>query len=84
MEEKKTVFNLRFDAGFYDWTMTLHTTEPMTDEEIEKVISKYSEIVKMDAPYHYYCPVDILDRICDDKGWSWENLDWDEIIIKVW
>lgn len=80
--DKRTEFKLRFKQFPEDYRMILRTIEPQTEEEIRNLIDIYSEILYDGG--NNYSPLDILDYICDVKGWSWEDADWQEIIIKDW
>ena len=85
MEEKKTVFYVTFkskDAELPDWEMTLRTTEPKTESEVESLISYWAEV--NDRNKEDYCPVDIMDDLCEDKGWTWEDRDFGEMVISEW
>ena len=79
--DKRTEFKLRFKDPTDDWTMILRTTEPYTEEGIRNLIDIHSTILS-DAGYEDISPLDILDRICEDKGWSWEDMDWQEMEIE--
>ena len=79
--DKRTEFKLRFKDPTDDWTMILRTTEPYTEEGIRNLIDIYSTIL-YDAGYEDISPLDILDRICEGKGWSWEDMDWQEMEIE--
>ncbi len=81
--EKRTEFKLRFKGNYVDIEVILRTTEPYTEEGIRNLIDIHSTILS-DAGHEDYTPVDILDRICEDKGWSWEDRDWQEMVIDDW
>lgn len=86
--DKRTEFKLRFSAPSYadwdtdDWTMILRTTEPVSENDIRYLIDVYKkQISEYDDDYS---PLDILDEICDEKGWDWEDSDWNEVVIDNW
>lgn len=82
--DKRTEFKLRFvEADGDDWLMILRTTEPVTEEEIRNLIDIWSDILYT-ARDTDYDPLDIMDHICDDKGWLWEDMDWQEMEIVDW
>ena len=84
-EEKRCEFKLAFKDkdGFDDWKMTLKTTEPKTEAEIISLIDYYAEVNERNNEGDY-SPVCILDDLCEEKGWSWEDRDFDEIKIIEW
>ena len=81
--DKRTEFKLRFvdNLTCEDWTMILRTSEPHTEEEILALIDVYAARAKADDP-DCFCPVDILDYLCDEQGWNWEDMDYREVVIK--
>lgn len=81
--DKRTEFKLRFtEPDGDDWLMILRTTEPQTEDAIRNLIDIHSDIIN--TAHDDYSPVDIMDRICDDKGWMWEDMDWQEMEIVDW
>ena len=81
--DKRARFELRFvGKAEEDWEMVLHTSEPVTEEEITNLIEIHSEILHDGG--NDYSPVDILDRICDEKGWRWEDAGLDQVVIQEW
>ena len=88
--KKKTEFDLIFkDYDYKDWFITLHTSEPKTNDEIEDIIMTYADIVSNGILSEDYCPVDIMDRLCDamqDEGrdWYWADAIIDEVVINGW
>lgn len=82
-EDRRTEFKLRFVDSTDDRTMILRTTEPYTEKGIRNLIDIHSCILT-DYGHDDYSPVDILDRICDDKGWQWEDMDYQEMEIDDW
>ena len=59
---RKTRFDLVFkDPNNMDWHITLHTSEPKTDEEIEDLIMNFADMCNTDG--YEYSPVDIMDRL---------------------
>lgn len=92
MENKKTVFNSIFkDYNYEDWQMTLHTSEPKTNREIEEIINNCIDMLNALGANERedYSPVDIMDRICEDiqdegRDWYWTDMDWDAIVIDDW
>lgn len=78
--ETKTLFKLRFnEAGMPSYEMLLRTSEPKTEDEIKSLILYYAEInARIEEPYS---PVTILDDLCEEKGWDWEDLEYGEIIF---
>lgn len=74
---RKTRFDLVFkDPNNMDWHITLHTSEPKTDEEIEDLIMNFADMCNTDG--YEYSPVDIMDRLVDymeneDRYWWWED-----------
>lgn len=85
MNNKRTEFKLRFtqDNGF-DYAMILRTTEPHTEEEIRYLIDHQIERFCETAPDEDYSPVDIMDSLTEEKGWEWEDLDYQEMEIENW
>lgn len=81
--EKRTEFKLRFKTNYVDIEVILRTTEPYTEEGIRNLIEIHSTILS-DTGHEDYTPVDILDRIYEEKGWSWEDRDWQEMVIDDW
>lgn len=83
-------FNLMFkDPDVNDWYITLHTSEPQTNEEIMDLILTYAEMISNGYLSECYCPTDIMDRLCDamqDDGrdWWWENMNVEIVEIKEW
>lgn len=86
MEDKKTVFKLRFkDNGpCGDFEITLKTTEPETEEYIRRLILNHCRLYNPSE--EDFSPVDIMDDVCDENGWDWEDTDYDEMIFttKQW
>lgn len=82
-EDTRTEFKLRFKAKYGDYEVILRTTEPYTESGIRNLIDIHAMILS-DAGHEDYTPVDILDRICEDKGWNWEDMDWQEMVIDDW
>lgn len=84
----KTKFNLIFkDPNYIDWEITLHTSEPRTEEEILNLIEIWSDFCN--TYLDDYSPVDIMDRLVDymqDDGrdWDWTDMDYDAIEITDW
>ena len=81
---KRTEFRLVFkekDKELPDWRITLKTTEPKTEEEIKSLISYWDEV--NDRSMEDYSPVDIMDDLCEDKGWSWEDTDYQELVFEI-
>ena len=73
---RKTRFDLVFkDPNNMDWHITLHTSEPKTDEEIEDLIMNFADMCNTDG--YEYSPVDIMDRLViwknEDRYWWWED-----------
>lgn len=73
---RKTRFDLVFkDPNNMDQHITLHTSEPKTDEEIEDLIMNFADMCNTDG--YEYSPVDIMDRLCymenEDRYWWWED-----------
>ena len=82
--DKRNEFKLRFaEADGDDWLVILRTTEPQTEEDIRNLIDIHSDILYTSRDIDY-TPVDIMDRICEDKGWTWEDMDWQEMEIIDW
>ena len=83
---KKTEFKLRFkDNGpGGDFRMILRTTEPETEEDIRKEILHHCHMY--DASEEDFSPVDIMDDMCDEHGWEWEDDDYGEMVFtsKQW
>lgn len=78
--ETKTLFKLRFnEEGMPPWEMVLRTSEPKTEDEIKSLISYYAEIISRTE--ESYSPVAILDDLCEDKGWDWEDLEYGALIF---
>jgi hypothetical protein len=82
--EKRTEFRLRFKDRYKDWEMLLRTTEPETEENIRKEILNHCRLYK--ASEEDFSPVDILDDVCDEHGWEWEDGDYRDIVFteKQW
>lgn len=81
--EKKTKFHLIFaDGSGGDWCMILITSEPKTDDEVENLIYYYADINSHNN--EVFSPVDILDDICADKNWKWEDEEYDSLVITNW
>ena len=80
---KEYKYRIRFcDNAFGDWTFSLITTEPKTQDEIESLIDYWAEV--NDRNKGDYSPVDIMDDIvADHPGWRWEDGD-DELFIVNW
>jgi hypothetical protein len=79
--EGKTCFELRFnEEGMPPYEMRLRTTEPKTEDEIRSLISYYAEI--NDRTGEPYSPVNILDDLCEEKGWTWEDSDYEAIVFE--
>lgn len=75
----RTEFKLRFKDPISDWTMILRTTEPKQEEEIKKIIKSHAQ--NYDASKEDFSPVDIMDDICEEYGWEWEDYEYQEIEI---
>ena len=80
--ETKTAFKLRFnEEGMPPYEMILRTSEPKTEDEIKSLILYYAEInARTEEPYS---PVAILDDLCEEKGWDWEDLEYGEMVFDV-
>ena len=82
---KRTEFKLRFEneAG-EDFAMILRTYELKTEEEIREMILNHSGLY--DSRSEEFSPLDIMDDICDENGWDWEDLDYQEMVFttKEW
>jgi len=78
---KRTEFKLRFkDNGpGGDFTMILRTTEPEYEEDIKMQILNHCQ--RYDASEEDFSPVDIMDDVCDENGWEWEDLEYGEIVF---
>jgi hypothetical protein len=76
-------YRIRFYDGVYgDWTFTLFTTEPKTQDEIESLIDYWAEVNGRNK--EEYTPVDIMDDIvADHDGWRWGDGD-EELLIVNW
>ena len=80
--EERTEFRLVFieDKNNYgDWRSTLKTTEPKTEDEIKSLVEYWTEV--NDRNKKDYSPVDIMDDLCEDNGWDWEDTDYQEIVF---
>ena len=82
--DKRTDFKLRFKDHPIDFTMILRTTEPYSEEDIRSMIISHCQLY--DASEEDFSPLDIVDDICDENGWSWEDADYQEMIFtsKQW
>ncbi len=83
MASKKYKFLIIFKdkENSYDWKFLLKTTVAKTDDEIQCLISYFSEI--SDRNIEGYSPCDIMNALCEDKGWSWEDGNISEIAQMV-
>jgi len=83
--EKRTEFRLIFTqnnrSSLDDWRITLKTTEPKTEDEIKSLIEYWKEV--NDRNMEEYSPVDIMNDLCKDKGWYWEDTDYQELIFSI-
>ena len=78
--ETKRIFKLIFnEEGMPPYEMVLRTSEPKTEDEIKSLILYYAEInARTEEPYS---PVTILDDLCEEEGWDWEDLENGAIIF---
>ena len=81
--EKRTYFKLIFKDKYGDFRMALCTTEPHTEKEIKELIEAQKTRLLNDG-YEDYSPIDIIDGICEEKGWDWEDADYQEMVIEDW
>lgn len=83
--DKRTEFRLVFvedgRRNLDDWRITLKTTEPKTEDEIKSLVEYWKEV--NDKSKEDYSPVDIMDDLCKDKGWSWEDTDYQELVFNI-
>ena len=86
MMDKRTEFKLRFkDNGpGGDFIMILRTTESEYEDDIIKEILNHCQLY--DASEEDFSPVIVIDDICDEHGWEWEDADYQEIVFttKQW
>lgn len=84
--EARTEFRIKMKGKYVgegDYDILLHTTEPMSFEEIESGILYWAEINSHNK--EDYSPVDIMDDLCDNHdGWWWEDGDREDIYIAEW
>ena len=65
----------------YERRITLRTTEPKTNDEIICLIEYWDEV--NDRNMESYSSKDVLNDLCEDKGWSWEDTDDDELVFDI-
>ena len=81
--ELKTEFRIKFkDGKLGNWDVKLRTNYPTTNEDVQDLIEYWAEINSRNA--EVYSPVDILDDLCEDKGWTWEDGDLEDVYIVNW
>ena len=76
-------YRIIFPDSFRNWNFKLITDEHLYNEDIEDLIKHYINVVYEDDIYSHN-PTGIMDALCEDKGWEWEDGDIDDIVIYNW
>lgn len=82
MSKLKSEFRVVFRDYPDEWEFILYTDHPMSADEVESLVLYWTEV--NDRNFSVYTPVDIMDDLCENKGWEWADGDYEDIYIANW